>query len=89
MYSSKLSISKRFSMSVTWNILYILPCSVNLKVHNIVQEQGRVNLPGTFELSAFVHDIWHLYIHLAFYLLIGLNILSSLLLLLLLLLLLS
>ena len=59
MYSSKLSISKRFyvSLHVTSNILYILPCSVNLKVHNIVQEQGRVNLPGTFELSAFVHDI--------------------------------
>ena len=30
MYSSKLSISRRFLMSVTWNILCILPCSVNL-----------------------------------------------------------
>ena len=28
-----------------------------LKVHNIVKEAGRVNLPGTFELSAFVRQL--------------------------------
>ena len=56
MYSSKLSISKRFSMSVTWYILYILPCSVNF--HNIVKEPGRVSFPGTFELSAFIWSCW-------------------------------
>ena len=27
------------------------------KVHNIVQAQVRVNLPGTFKLSAFVHKL--------------------------------
>ena len=39
MYSSKLSISKRFSMSVTWNILYILPCSVNLRFTTLLKNQ--------------------------------------------------
>ena len=55
MYSSKLSISKRFSMSVTWYILYILPRSVNF--HNIVKEPGRASFPGTFELSAFICEL--------------------------------
>ena len=39
MYSSKLSISKRFSMSVTWNILCILPCSVNLRFTTLLKNQ--------------------------------------------------
>ena len=39
MYSSKLSISKRFSMSFTWNILYILPCSVNLRFTTLLKNQ--------------------------------------------------
>ena len=30
MYYFKLSVSKRFSKSVTWNTLCILPCSVSL-----------------------------------------------------------
>ena len=40
MYSSKLSISKRFSMSFTWNILYILPCSVNLRFTTLLKNQA-------------------------------------------------
>ena len=28
-----------------------------LKVHNIVKEPGRINLPGTFELSAFALEL--------------------------------
>ena len=36
---SKLSISKRFSMSVTWNILYILPCFVNLRFTTLLKNQ--------------------------------------------------
>ena len=28
-----------------------------LKVHNIVKEPGRMNLPGTFELSAFIRKL--------------------------------
>ena len=39
MYSSKFSISKRFSMSVTWNILYILLCSVNLRSTTLLKNQ--------------------------------------------------
>ena len=39
MYSSKLSISKRFSMPVTWNILYILPCSVNVRFTTLLKNQ--------------------------------------------------
>ena len=39
MYSSKLSISKRFSMSVTWNILCILPCSVKLRFTSLLKNQ--------------------------------------------------
>ena len=39
MYSSKLCVSKRFSMSVTWNILYILPCSVNLRFTTLLKNQ--------------------------------------------------
>ena len=39
MYSSKLSISKRFSMPVTWNILYILPSSVNLRFTTLLKNQ--------------------------------------------------
>ena len=39
MYSSKLSISKRFSMSLTWNILYILSCSVNLRFTTLLKNQ--------------------------------------------------
>ena len=39
MYSSKLFLSKRFSMSVTWNILWILPCSVNLKFTTLLKNQ--------------------------------------------------
>ena len=40
MYSSKFSISNRFSMSVTWNLLCILPCSVNLMftIHRTAEE---------------------------------------------------
>ena len=53
MYSSKLSVSKRFCISVTWNILCIFPCSVNLNIHNIVKEPGREKLPGTFKLLSF------------------------------------
>ena len=40
MYSSKLSISQRFSMSFTWNILYILPCSVNLRSTILLKNQA-------------------------------------------------
>ena len=39
MYSSKLSVSKKFSMSVVWNILYILPCSVNLVFTTLLKNQ--------------------------------------------------
>ena len=39
MYSSKLSISRRFSMSVTWNILCILPCSFNLMFTTLLKNQ--------------------------------------------------
>ena len=28
-----------------------------LKAHNIVKEAGIVNLPGTFELSAFIREL--------------------------------
>ena len=27
------------------------------KVHNIIKEPGRVNLPDTFELSAFIREL--------------------------------
>ena len=33
---------------------FILPYSVNLRVHKIAKKPGRVNHPGTFKLSAFV-----------------------------------
>ena len=39
MYSSKLPISERFSMSVTWNISCILPCSVNLRFTTLLKDQ--------------------------------------------------
>ena len=57
-YSSKLSISKRSSMSVTLNVLCILPCSVNLRFTTLlVKEPCIVNLPGNLELSAFIHEL--------------------------------
>ena len=39
MNSSKLSVSNRFSMSVTWNILWILPCSVSLMLTTLLKNQ--------------------------------------------------
>ena len=39
MYSSKLSISRRFSMSVAWNILCILPCSISLMFTTLLKNQ--------------------------------------------------
>ena len=53
-YSSKLSFSKRFSVSLTWHILYILPCSVNLTLTTLLKNQ----VECTFKLSAFVHSYW-------------------------------
>ena len=41
-YSSKLSVPKRFSMSITWNIL-CFSMFYQLIVHKIVEEPGRVN----------------------------------------------
>ena len=54
MYSSNLSFSKTFSVSVAWNILCML---CQLKVHNIIKEPGRMNVPGMFKLSAFVVEL--------------------------------
>ena len=39
MYSSKFSISRRFSISVTWNILCILSCSINLIFTTLFKNQ--------------------------------------------------
>ena len=39
MYSSKLSISRSFSMSVSWNILCIVPCSVNFMFTTLLKNQ--------------------------------------------------
>ena len=46
-------------LSGTLNILCIFLCSMNLRVTtpDIVKEPGRVNLPGTFKLSAFVRKL--------------------------------
>ena len=55
MYSSKLSVFQRFSMSVTWNILWILPCSVSLTFITLLKNQIRLYLPGTLELLTFIY----------------------------------
>ena len=58
MYSSKLYISKRFSMSVIYMEYFVYSSMLcQLKVHNIVQEPGRMNLVGNFELSAFIRRL--------------------------------
>ena len=54
MYSSKSSICKRFSMSFTWNILYILPCCVSLKFTTLLKNQ----LEWIFWVLL---SCWHLY----------------------------
>ena len=38
MHSSKFSISKWFSMSFAWNILHILPCSLNLSFTTLLKK---------------------------------------------------
>ena len=57
MYSSNISISKRFAMSVVWNIFMYSFMLCQLNIHNIVKEPDRANLPGTSKLSAFVWEL--------------------------------
>ena len=58
MYSSKLSISKRFSMSVTWNILYILPCSVNLRFTTLLKNQVEWIFQALFSCQNLYANCW-------------------------------
>ena len=58
MYSSKLSISVRFSVSFN-KILYVFFHDLSTWVCNTVKEAGKVNLPGTFKLLAFVTRFFH------------------------------
>ena len=57
MYSSKLSISRRFSMSVTWNIFMYPFMFCQFNVYNIVEEPGRMYLYGTLELLTFISKL--------------------------------
>lgn len=51
MYSSKVSVSKRFSVSVRWDFLCIFSFFLN---NNIVEEPGRMYLPVTLAFLAFI-----------------------------------
>ena len=58
MYSSKLPISKRFSMSVSGMEYFMNPfmcCQFN--VYNMVEKSVRIYLPGALYLSTFISKL--------------------------------
>ena len=50
---------RRFSMSVTWYSMYFMYPSMfcQFNVYNIIEEPGRIYLPGTLELPTFISKL--------------------------------
>ena len=58
MYPSKLSISKRFSVSVTWNFFYILRCCVNLSFTTLLKNKAEWIFQALLSCRHFYGSCW-------------------------------